>query len=299
MKKNVESRMQIIQKRNHPLIQPIRDLQIRAERDRKDLFFVDGMRFVLRAFDSGAHFDRLVVAPAMLDGSVRNFRTIERLQRKGVPVSFVSNDVYKSIVTSEECHGIGAVVRHRVQPLWKTNLETGSCWLAVSSMRSPGNLGTIMRSAEAVSAGGIILVGNHVDPFHSAAVRASMGSIFRLRLVRTTVSELSRWSAENDCFLVGTSPDAKLDYRLVAYPSRTIVFVGDERKGLNAEEQNACSTLVSIPMADGLDSLNVAIATSVVLYEILNQRRPPQLEFGARATSRCGARLDAEQFVAT
>lgn len=271
-------RPELIQRRNHPHIQPIRDLQIRKERERTNNFFVDGLRFVHRAFLNGAHIDRLVVSPSLVDATGKNLQLIEKLQRKGVPVSYVSDDVYKSISTAEDAQGLGAVVRHRIYKLRKVAPGRGTCWLAVSSIRSPGNLGTIMRTAEAVSAAGIIMIGENVDPFHPATVRASMGSLFSLILVRTTMTEFARWAAENDCFIVGSSPGANLDYRLVAYPQRTVLFVGDERKGLSAEQLQACSVVVSIPMSGSLDSLNVSIATSVILYEVHNQMRPPSLQ---------------------
>lgn len=151
------------------------------------------------------------------------------------------------------------------------------CWLAAHSVRSPGNLGTIMRTAEAVSAAGIIMLGDNVDPFHPATVRASMGSIFSLTLVRTNFKSFASWASDNECFVVGTSPGAQLDFRLVAYPRRTIVFLGDERKGLSDEELAACSAVVSIPMVGDVDSLNVSIATGVMLYELLSQAHPPSL----------------------
>jgi len=271
-------RPDLIHRRNHPHIQPIRDLQIRNERERTNNFFVDGLRFVHRAFCNGAHIDRLIVSPDLVDATGKNFQLIEKLQRKGVPVSYVTGDVYKSICTAEDAQGFGAVIRRRIYKLRKVAPGRGTCWLAVSSIRSPGNLGTIMRTAEAVCAAGIIMIGDNIDPFHPATVRASMGSVFSLILVRTTMSEFARWAVDNESFVVGSSPSANLDYRLVAYPQRTVLFIGDERKGLSAEQLEACSVVVSIPMSDSLDSLNVSIATSVILYEIHNQMRPPSLQ---------------------
>jgi RNA methyltransferase, TrmH family len=270
-------RSELINRRNHPHIQPIRDLQIRKERERTNNFFVDGLRFVHRAFLNGAHIERLVVSPNLVDSSGRNLQLIERLQRKGVPVSYVTDDVYKSICTAEDPQGFGAVVRQRIYKLRKVAPGRGTCWLAASSIRSPGNLGTIMRTAEAVSAAGIIMIGDSVDPFHPATVRASMGSIFSLNLIRTTMPEFSRWVEDSNCFVVGSSPSANLDYRLVAYPQRTILLIGDERKGLSSEQLQACSVVVSIPMSGSLDSLNVSIATSVILFEVRNQLQPPCL----------------------
>lgn len=130
-----------------------------------------------------------------------------------------------------------------------------------------------MRTAEAVGATGIFLLSDEMDPYHPATVRASMGSIFALQFVRCPVSEFLAWKSSQDFMLIGTSPQAKTDYRLMHYPERCIIFMGGERKGLSAEHQALCDTMIKIPMEGTLDSLNLAIATSIILYEIYNQRR--------------------------
>jgi TrmH family RNA methyltransferase len=145
--------------------------------------------------------------------------------------------------------------------------------VALSSIQSPGNLGTLLRTADAVGAAGVILLGDGVDPYDPAAVRASMGAIFSQRFVRASTRELAAWKRRSGALLVGTSPAAPTDYQALTYPPSLVLFMGHERQGLSPEEQALCDELVRIPMVGSSDSLNLAVATSVMLYEVFNQHR--------------------------
>jgi TrmH family RNA methyltransferase len=140
-------------------------------------------------------------------------------------------------------------------------------WLALENIRDPGNLGTILRTADAVSAAGLILVGQSCDPYGPDCVRATTGSIFALPLLRQTESEfatlLKSWPGES----VGTAANASRGFRR-DYRNPTLLVMGSEREGLSPVLSEACNTLVRIPMSGGTESLNVAVATAVMLYEI-------------------------------
>lgn len=147
------------------------------------------------------------------------------------------------------------------------------CWIAVDSIRSCGNLGTIIRTTEAVGGAGVILIGDSADPFNSATVRASMGALFSLRFVRTSIQDFVEWKKSTECPLVGTAVDGGQDYNAVRYASSPVILMGCERKGLCAKLAQACDILVKIPMVGCADSLNVGVAAGVMLYEVFNQRR--------------------------
>jgi TrmH family RNA methyltransferase len=165
------------------------------------------------------------------------------------------------------------VVRQHWTLLDEVEPEAGLCWVALDAVQDPGNLGTILRTADAVGAAGIILVGQTTDPYDPGALRASMGSIFSQRLVRADFDQLLSWKDAHDCFLVGTSDAADSEYRDALYDSRLILLMGSERQGLSREQQARCDLVVRIPMAGRSDSLNLAVATGVMLYEIFHQRR--------------------------
>jgi len=149
---------------------------------------------------------------------------------------------------------------------WVEAVKPEGTWVALEDMRDPGNLGTIIRTADAAGASGIILAGQSCDPYAPDGVRATMGSIFGVPLVRMEqkafVSLLRQWPGES----VGTHLKATESYRRT-YRAPTLLVMGSEGKGLSEEASAACSTLVRIPMKGGAESLNVAIATGLMLFE--------------------------------
>ncbi len=151
---------------------------------------------------------------------------------------------------------------------WTEKVEPSATWVALEDMRDPGNLGTIIRTADAAGASGVILVGQSCDPFAPDGVRATMGSIFGVPLVRMELKAFlalcRAWPGET----VGTRMNAKESYRR-DYGAPTLLVMGSEGKGLSEEIAAACSTLVHIPMRGGAESLNVAIATGLMLYEAI------------------------------
>jgi TrmH family RNA methyltransferase len=145
-------------------------------------------------------------------------------------------------------------------------------WVALEAVRDPGNLGTIVRTSDAVGAGAVILVGNCVDPYSHEAVRASMGSIFNMPVVRLEPERFLALAKAWPGDVVGTQLAARQDFRSAGYRGPTLLLMGSEGPGLTPELAAACSRLVKIPMAGRLDSLNLAVATALMLYEIRRER---------------------------
>jgi TrmH family RNA methyltransferase len=261
----------LIASRNNPKIKAIRDLRHRKERERSGLFFVEGIHLVAAAIEVCTEIELLVAAPDLLLS--RFARDLLREQRqRGVTCLEVTAEVLESLASKETAQGIGAVVRQRwdmlerVQPL-------GDCWVALEAIHYPGNLGTILRTGDAVGAAGAILLGPRTDPYDPAAVRASMGAIFSQRLVRASMGEFAAWKLRHGCVVVGASPSAALDYQALAYRPPLVLLMGSEPHGLSAASLDLCDVLVTIPMVGHSDSLNLSVAASVMLYEIFNQRR--------------------------
>ena len=153
----------------------------------------------------------------------------------------------------------------------------GLCWIAVSGVQSTGNLGSLIRTADAVGAAGLVLIGENADPNDPACVRATMGSVFALRFVRTDLAGLLRWKHRHGVRLVGSSPAGERGYREVAYRAPLAVLLGSERKGLSEPEIAACDDVARLPMAGRCDSLNVAVAAGVLLYEVMDRLEGPSL----------------------
>ena len=266
------NRPRIIYSRNNIHIRHIRELQQRAEREKTGKFFVTGLRFVIQAAQQGAQIESLVVAPKLLT-NVPGQRLVRKLRQAGVTVYEVPPETLHSISLVDDPQGIGAVVRQHWQTLDMLKPGKELCWIALDTVQSPGNLGTILRSCDAVGCGGVILLGDSTDPYEPCAVRASMGALFKLKFVRATPESFLTWKQKHGCTLVGTSPHIGNDYQKVNYPAPVVLFMGGERKGLSGQMQALCDRMVKIPMVGTSDSLNLAIATSVLLYEVFNQSR--------------------------
>lgn len=257
---------------NDARLQTIRALGKRAERDRTGTFFAEGLRFVGQAVAQNAQIEAVLVVPKTLEHPF-GLRLRRQLEQKRVPVWEITPELFLRLFRAEEPQWIGAVIRQRWDPPACLSSAPGLCWVALDQVHSPGNLGTILRTGDAVGASGLILIGDLVDPYDPACVRATMGAIFAQRLVRATPAEFAAWKRQQGFRLVGTSPHAAHDYRAVTYPPQTVLFMGGERKGLSEERQRLCDDLVRIPMVGRSDSLNLAVATGVLLYEIFNQYR--------------------------
>lgn len=264
----------LISSRNNPKVKAIRDLRHRKERERTGLFFVAGLRLVAAAVQLHAPIELLVVAPDLLADRAAH-RTLHDQRQRGLACLEVTAEVFGSLVANpkDAAHGIGAVVRQRWDSLERIRPQDNRCWVALEAIHYAANLGAILRTCDAVGGAGVILLEHTTDPYDPAAVRASVGAIFSQQLIRASVAEFAAWKRRHGPLVVGTSPAAAVDYQAVAYQPPLIVFMGSEPRGLSAEGLALCDVVVTIPMIGHSDSLNLSVATSIVLYEIFNQRR--------------------------
>jgi RNA methyltransferase, TrmH family len=261
---------------NANMVRRVHRLRRREERDRTGLYYIEGMRFVDQAITHGVRIETLVVSRPLLSHPYAQ-RLLKRQERLGTSIVDVSPEILQRISLVDDPQGIGAIVHQRWERLSDLQVGDELCWLAHDFVRSPGNLGTMLRTAEAVGAAGMILLDRETDPYEPAAVRATMGALFAQRFVRATRDEFIQWKRRVHAFLVGTSPTASRDYSEVVYRRPTVLLMGEERKGLPQELQALCDEMVCIPMVGKSDSLNLAIATSILLYEVFNQRRKTML----------------------
>ena len=144
-------------------------------------------------------------------------------------------------------------------------------WIALEEIRDPGNLGTIVRTADASGCSGLILIGDCCDPYSREAVRASMGSVFNMRLTRMSRDRFQTFAKVWPGEVIGTHLSATLDYRRT-YPAPTLLIMGSEGPGMSETIAAGCSHLVRIPMTGSADSLNLSVATGLMLFEIQRKR---------------------------
>ena len=255
------------------IVSRIRAIRLKEIRTRTGLHFIEGFRNFIQALDAGIAVETILYSE-ILAANPAVQKNVRRQKRAGVPVVRVTPEQFRGISRTARASGIGAIVRQHWTPLDAVDPRSGTCWIALSSVRSPGNLGTILRTAEAAGVGGAILIGDAADPFDPAVVRASMGGIFRLKLARCRFDELPPWKIRWNCRFWGTSPGADGVYTEAPIESPLVVFFGDERRGLSPRELAICDQTSRIPILGRADSLNVGVAAGVILFEVLRRRGP-------------------------
>lgn len=257
-----------------PVFNQVQKLQIdRRYRDSKGLFFAEGIRNFVEAVDHKFPIETIIYSEKLLISPLAR-KFVRRLKREGIPFARASPEEFRAISKTERASGIAAIYRQNIQNLSQIRSKK-FCWIALSSIRSNGNLGTLIRTSAATGADGFILIGNEIDIFEPNVVRPTMGAIFKQKIVRTNLDEFQKWARSNNLQVVGASPKGSADYHQIHYSNRTILMLGNERSGLTEQEKSVCSQLVKIPMVAGMDSLNVAVAGSLLLYEVFkeSQRR--------------------------
>ncbi len=256
----------VITSRNNTRIKRIRKLLNRKERDQSGLFLVEGIRLVTEAVQLGAAIDTLILAPELLSSQV----TYELIA--GYDYLEVSPYVFESIASKDNPQGIAAVIQQNYMQLETIVHHGESCWVALDAVQNPGNLGTIVRTCDAVGAAGVILLGNCTDPYHPTALRGSMGAIFSQQIVTASYQNFINWKQRSDYVVVGAVSQQAEHYRRLSYQPPLILLMGSEREGLPTELLDNCDYRAHIPMIGRSDSLNLAVATGVMLYEIFDKQ---------------------------
>jgi TrmH family RNA methyltransferase len=225
----------------NPTIKLIRSLEDKKGRREAGLFMAEGVQMLERAEALGWQPDYLIC--------IKPFIVTEKLMAE--------------LSAQNNPHDVLAAFSQR----WQPHPSKEGNWLALEEIRDPGNLGTIIRTADAAQTSGIILVGDCCDPYAGECVRASTGSIFALPITRMPVQSfvefLGAWPGES----VATRMDAKDDFRR-SYMAPTLMVLGSESRGLSDSVSKACKTKVRIPMKPDVESLNVATAAALMLYQI-------------------------------
>lgn len=252
-------------------IKRMRALRLRKERDETGLAFVEGIRSVVEAVQVEAPIDVIVVCEALLKGRTA-WDAVNTARSRDIEVMAVDETVFRSLSRRDGPQGVAAVVRQRWESLDRTEPALGETWVVLESAADAGNIGTIIRTCDAMGAEGVILLDHTADPYDPVAMRASTGAVFTRRLARASFEGFVDWARRHDVTIVGTAGDAPEGYRTADYGARTAVLMGSERAGLPARYRTACDGVVSIPMRGRADSLNLAVATALVLYEVLHFR---------------------------
>lgn len=253
---------------SNPLIKTLKSLHLKKGRAETGLFLAEGARLAVEAADLGVWPETLIYSPAALERpQVRGL--IAEAEGRRVRVIETSESVLGQISKRDNPQTVIGAYKQALSPLDAIDGETV---VALEGIRDPGNLGTILRTADSTGAAGVVLIGESCDPFSVEAVRASMGSLFAMKLARASFDELLRYRKARGAQMMGLSlKGSALDGAAVA-PGKAIVLMGNEQSGLPEGMEAECDTLVKLPMRGRADSLNLAIATGVMLYDLWRRR---------------------------
>lgn len=261
----------------NPLVKEIRGLALPKNRKESGLFVGEGLKLVTDALERNWPIRTFVHST-----KVSNQPAIERAaamaRARGADILAVGEAVLGKIARRDNPQTVIGVFEQKLEPPESIRARDANVWIALESIKDPGNLGTIIRTADAVGAEGVLLIGETVDPFSVEAVRATMGSIFHVPIARMGVREFLQWRTTWRGMVVGTHLSGDRDYREVDYRRPVLLLMGNEQSGLPNTLADACDALVRIPQAGRADSLNLAIATAVMLFEIRRHalRLPPE-----------------------
>lgn len=253
---------------SNPIIKDIRALGLKKHREETGLFIAEGLKLVIDALDAGWTIETLVVAKSQLHNPLLA-KAAARTVALGADVVEASEKVLGVITRRDNPQSAIGVFRQKVTTLDRLDPGRDGVVVALDRVRDPGNLGTIVRTVDAVGAKALILLGDCVDPFSLETVRATMGSIFSVPIARASEGQFLGWRTKFRGLVAGTHMAGTTDYRAPDYAAQPVLLLmGNEQAGLSEPLAKACDVLLRIPQAGQADSLNLAIATGVMLFEV-------------------------------
>jgi TrmH family RNA methyltransferase len=251
----------------NPTVKAVRALHLRKEREETGLFLSEGLKIVVDAVELGHAPKVLMFGPEAADHPLLK-RCAESTVMAGGEVIEVTREVLEKISRRDNPQAVIAVFQQVFTPILSLDPHQAPCWVALQAVRDPGNLGTIVRTADAAGCGGVILIGECCDPYSVEAVRATMGSVFAVKIAKTSVDEFLAWRTSWPGSVVGTLLSATVDHRGADYRRPVLILMGNEQAGLTTELAAACDVNVKIPMRGRADSLNLAVATGIMIYTV-------------------------------
>lgn len=257
----------IITSLTNPQVKQVRSLRQKKARTETGLFLVEGIHHVGEVIAAGWEVDSVLYAPDLLISEFAR-DLVSRIAPKPQPVSA---QVMESLADKENPQGIIATVRQKTTKLadlkasWKTSRHTRCA--ALVSPQDPGNVGTILRTLDAVAADALFMLDGGVELFHPTVVRSSMGTIFWKPIIQASFQEFVQWAHEANYQLIGTSAHGDVEYQTFVSDLPWVLVLGNEQKGLSNEQAKSCDVLVSLPMKGRVSSLNLAVAAGVLLYQ--------------------------------
>jgi RNA methyltransferase, TrmH family len=249
----------------NPTVKAVRALHMRKARDETGLFVAEGLKNVTEGVESG-HAPRVLLYGRSAADHPLLKTAAQATQGARGEVLEVTEEILAKVSRRDNPQAVVAVFAQVFRRLGDVRPGSAPCFVALHRVRDPGNLGTIVRTVDAAGCGGVILVGECCDPYSVEAVRATMGSIFAVPLIRCSEAEFQAWRADWPGAVVGTLLSAETDYRHARYRKPVLILMGNEQQGLPPEMAALPDVNVKIPMRGRADSLNLSVATGIMIY---------------------------------
>lgn len=263
----------VITSLQNPRVKQAVKLRDKRERDHTGTFLIEGYRELLRGVEGGIPLKALFYSPSHFLGSNEG-ALIQQIREMGVEVMETSKEVFEKMSYRDRPDGLLAIAdqTHLTLQDLTISADRPSFFLVAEAIEKPGNLGTILRSCDAAGVDALIVCDRCTDIFNPNVVRASVGTLFTVPVVEVSSEEALSWLNDNHIQIVATSPDASSTFTQTDLSGPVAIAVGTEQLGLSEKWMKKADIQVSIPMHGAADSLNVATATTLLLYEVLRQR---------------------------
>lgn len=254
----------------NPLIKEIKSLYRKKDRNKLGLFIVEGIKIIEEIVDMGYSFKNILYTDSLLDSKDGSSLFSKINDMEGL--IHISRNVFKEISDTENPQGILGLVHIKVHNIGELNINKNTLLLYLDRVQDPGNMGTIIRTADAFNIDGIILRDGCVDPYNPKVVRATMGSIFRVPIyfANNGIDQIKRLK-NLGMKIYSTSLDDSLDINKVDFNDNSLVVIGNESNGVSKEICDISDSLIKIPMPGGSESLNAGVAASIIMYEAMKQ----------------------------
>lgn len=249
----------------------IAGLSAKKQRDKHGLFLAEGIRLVEEAVAAKWPIEKFVYCEKLLTQE-RGGELLLRLEESGIEGLLLSDNVWKKISLTDNSQGIIVVIKKQITEL--ARLESANCIAVLDGVQDPGNIGTLIRTSAAAGCDGVILTSGTADPFSDKAVRAAMGALFKLPVIEGVSAEnLIEFCQQQQIRLISSALEESTPYDELDYCGKNAIVFGNEGNGVRPELLTASEKRVLIPLCHGIESLNVAAAAAVILYEALRQKK--------------------------
>lgn len=263
---------QVITSTHNPRIINAARLRDKKGRDSRKLMLIDGYRAVNLALNNGFALKQVFYCEKFFQSRGERI-LVARAQEKGAQVFHLTEKVFARIAYGDNPEGILAVAGQVKRNLADLPLGKSALYLILDSVEKPGNLGAILRTADAAAVTGVIVCDTQTDIYNPNVIRSSLGTFFTVPVVAASTSNTLQWLKKNHLRIIATTPSAKVEYTRIDYKNPCAIVLGSEDQGISPVWLDSAELKIKIPMQGQVDSLNVSTAAAIILYEALRQRR--------------------------